>query len=116
MIRALDVLSSFAASTARVGLGMEVGALGSRPARPLELYDFEGCPYCRKVREALSMLDLDAIVFTGGVSASFDLIEPSIRYALRERAFAPPLAAVPLLVSSLGDKAGVVGAAQLLSL
>ena len=42
---------------------MEVGALGSRPARPLELYDFEGCPYCRKVREALSMLDLDAIVY-----------------------------------------------------
>jgi glutathione S-transferase len=63
MIRALDVLSSFAASTARVGLGMEVGRLGARPTRPLELYDFEGCPYCRKVREALSILDLDAIVY-----------------------------------------------------
>ena len=63
MIRVLDVLSSLAASAARVGLGMEVGALGNRPERPLELYDFEGCPYCRKVREALSILDLDAIVY-----------------------------------------------------
>ncbi|MBI3783547.1 MAG: glutathione S-transferase N-terminal domain-containing protein [Deltaproteobacteria bacterium] len=27
----------------------------------LELYDFEACPYCRKVREALSELDLDYI-------------------------------------------------------
>jgi glutathione S-transferase len=63
MQRLLDVVSSFAASTARVGLGMEVGPLGARPARRLELYDFEGCPYCRKVREALSMLDLDAVVY-----------------------------------------------------
>jgi glutathione S-transferase len=29
----------------------------------LELYDFEGCPYCRLVREALSELDLDATIY-----------------------------------------------------
>jgi glutathione S-transferase len=29
------------------------------PERMLELWDFEGCPYCRKVREVLSELDLD---------------------------------------------------------
>ncbi|HUI26385.1 MAG TPA: glutathione S-transferase N-terminal domain-containing protein, partial [Candidatus Kryptonia bacterium] len=29
------------------------------PAPALELYDFEACPYCRKVREALCELDLD---------------------------------------------------------
>jgi hypothetical protein len=23
-----------------------------RPAQPLQLYEFEGCPFCRKVREA----------------------------------------------------------------
>jgi glucokinase len=60
-------------------------------------------------------LDLDAIVFSGGISASFDLIEPSAREALRERAFAPPLSTVPFIVSELGDKAGVVGAAHLLT-
>jgi glutathione S-transferase len=63
MNRALDVATSLAASIARAGTGVSVGTLGKRPARPLELYEFEGCPFCRKVREALSILDLDARVF-----------------------------------------------------
>ncbi|NUP08588.1 MAG: hypothetical protein HOW73_21270 [Polyangiaceae bacterium] len=29
----------------------------------LELYEFEACPFCRKVREALSAFDLDATIF-----------------------------------------------------
>jgi glutathione S-transferase len=60
--RALDVATSVAATLARAGSGARVGALGRRPEQPLELYDFEGCPYCRKVREALSILDLDALI------------------------------------------------------
>ena len=62
MLRPLDVATSLAASIVRLGAGMEVGPLGPRPERPLELYEFEGCPFCRKVREALSILDLDAVV------------------------------------------------------
>jgi glutathione S-transferase len=61
--RAIDVATSFAASATRMGAGMAVGRLGPRPAKLLELYEFEACPYCRKVREALSMLDLDAMVY-----------------------------------------------------
>lgn len=30
-----------------------------RPAQPIVLYEFEGCPFCRKVREAVAILDLD---------------------------------------------------------
>ncbi len=30
----------------------------ARPAKPLILYEFEASPFCRKVREAMSMLDL----------------------------------------------------------
>jgi glutathione S-transferase len=63
MSRMLDVATSYGVSVARLGAGMSVGPLGPRPARPLELYDFEGCPFCRKVREALSMLDLEAWIF-----------------------------------------------------
>ncbi len=63
MIRALDVATSVAATLARAGSGAAVGALGARPARALALYEFEACPFCRKVREALSILDLDADVF-----------------------------------------------------
>ena len=61
-------------------------------------------------------LDLDAIVFCGGISASFDLIEPAIRDALKKYSFSPPLAEVPLLVSELGDRTGLLGAAYLSTL
>lgn len=63
MFRPLDVATSLAASVARLGGGLQVGALGKRPRRRLELFEFEACPYCRKVREALSVLDLEALVY-----------------------------------------------------
>lgn len=63
-----------------------------------------------------NLLDLNAVVFSGGISASFDLIEPHVRAGLRAHAFAPPLAEVPLLVSELGERAGVIGAAALTTL
>lgn len=63
MIRALDVASSLAASVIRLGNGLTANSIGPRPAKLLELYDFEACPYCRKVREALTAIDLDAIVY-----------------------------------------------------
>lgn len=62
MIRALDVATSLMTTLGRLGSGARVGKLGPRPEQPLELYEFEGCPFCRKVREALSILDLPAIV------------------------------------------------------
>lgn len=60
--RALDVTTSVMATLARLGHGASVGSLGARPDKPLELYEFEACPFCRKVREALSVLDLEAMV------------------------------------------------------
>jgi len=32
-----------------------------KPQQPLELYEFESCPFCRKVREAVNILDLDVL-------------------------------------------------------
>ena len=61
--RIVDVASSLTARVARLGAGLTVGPLGPRPAKPLELYEFEACPFCRKVREALTMLDLEAMVY-----------------------------------------------------
>jgi len=63
MNRVLDVASSYLSTLARVPAGMTVGELGPRPKQPLELYEFEACPYCRKVREALTMLDLEAMIY-----------------------------------------------------
>lgn len=33
-----------------------------QPEMPLELYEFEGCPECRLLREALTELDLDVLI------------------------------------------------------
>ncbi|MET1084503.1 MAG: glutathione S-transferase N-terminal domain-containing protein, partial [Burkholderiales bacterium] len=63
MKRTFDVTTSLLATLARWGHGAAVGRLGARPAKPLELYEFEACPFCRKAREALSVLDLDAMIY-----------------------------------------------------
>jgi glutathione S-transferase len=34
-----------------------------RPEKPVEIYEFEGCPFCRKVREMVSVLDLDVLFY-----------------------------------------------------
>jgi len=82
----------------------------------LRVFEEMGEALGRGLANIQNLLDLNAIVFTGGISASFDLIEPYVRRALREFAFAPPLAQVPLLVSELGERAGVIGAAHLTEL
>jgi glutathione S-transferase len=56
----LTLLGSWLTTLARAGSGARVGDLGARPARRLVLYEMENCPYSRKVREALTILDLDA--------------------------------------------------------
>jgi len=82
MNRFLDVATSFLASGLRFGLGLGAQAgsdPGSRalpstraaagalavgaPAPLLELYEFEACPFCRKVREGLTAFDLDALIY-----------------------------------------------------
>lgn len=55
-------IGSAIATAARFGLGGRVGAVGARPTGELVVYEFEACPFCRKVREALVWLDLDALV------------------------------------------------------
>jgi glutathione S-transferase len=61
--RPLDVLSSTAASFARGVNGIQATPALDKPEKTLELYEFEGCPFCRLVREVLTELDLDAVVY-----------------------------------------------------
>lgn len=58
----MNALRSALATALRGGLGGRVGAVGPRPSGELVLYEFEACPFCRKVREALVWFDLDALV------------------------------------------------------
>ncbi|XP_057534369.1 uncharacterized protein LOC130812788 isoform X1 [Amaranthus tricolor] len=41
----------------------ESSKLGPRPEKPIEIYEFESCPFCRKVREIVSVLDIDVLYY-----------------------------------------------------
>lgn len=61
--RVFHVSSALAVTLLRGAAGLSVKSVGHRPEKPLELYEYEGCPYCRKVREVLSELDLEAMIY-----------------------------------------------------
>ena len=62
MSNTLDALNSSLASTLRLWRGTNARPAARQPKKHLELYEFEACPYCRLVREALTELDLDALI------------------------------------------------------
>jgi len=59
----------------------------------------------------VNLLNLEALVFTGGVSTSFDLLQPSLDGELQQRLFALPRARLQIRTGKLGDSAGILGAA-----
>ena len=93
-------------------LEIATAALGGEE-RARHVFDEMGGALGWMLTSVQNILDLDAVVFSGGISKSFELIEPGLRRQLRARAHAKPLGEIPLLVSALGDRAGIVGAANL---
>ncbi len=64
LTRTLSVSTSLLASQLRGWRGTQAyRPAGKQPEKLLELYEYEGCPYCRLVREALTELDLDARIY-----------------------------------------------------
>ena len=59
LIHNANVLASVATSSLSAWRGCLVVRQAAQPAKPLVLYDMEACPYCRRVREALTALNLD---------------------------------------------------------
>jgi len=62
-ISPFEFTGSMVATLARGGQGIAAEPAAVRPALLFDLYEFEGCPYCRLVREALTELDLDAQIY-----------------------------------------------------
>jgi len=63
-MNALDFTTSILASSVRAWRGSTAfSRRAKQPEKLLELYDIEGCPYCRLVREVLSELDVDAMIY-----------------------------------------------------
>ncbi len=59
----VNLASSTLATALRPGVGISAQPAAVKPKELLELYEFEACPYCRIVREALTELDLDAMIY-----------------------------------------------------
>lgn len=59
----INFASSMLVSLVRTGTGITSKSARLKPDIPLMLFDMEGCPYCRLVREALTELDLDAEIY-----------------------------------------------------
>jgi len=64
LIPGFTLLTSFVATIIRLFSGWSVkrSYMGDRPGKYLKLYEYEGDPNSRLVREALTMLDLDCII------------------------------------------------------
>jgi glutathione S-transferase len=63
MNRIFDIATSLFTTVSRLGAGLTAKLPARRPAQLLELYEFEACPFCRKVRDALTELDLEAMIY-----------------------------------------------------
>lgn len=61
--REMSLAGSMLSTLARAGQGIVTRPAVERPPLLFELYEFEACPYCRLVREALTELDLDALIY-----------------------------------------------------
>lgn len=58
----LNISTSFVSTLLRLGAGAIATPVAEPPEQLLELYDFEGCPHCRLVREVITELDLDVMI------------------------------------------------------
>lgn len=64
--------------------------------------------------DVVNLLNLDAVILGGGVSASYPLLSVPMDKEMRSRAFGPSVRRVKIVKGELGEDAGVLGAAALL--
>ncbi len=63
MFHHLKVAQAMATSLIGGGHGMQGTPYPKQPSKPIRLYEMEGCPYCRRVREVVSCLNLDVEIY-----------------------------------------------------
>ena len=57
------VLQSVVATLIEGGRGVMGTPQPNQPSKPLKLYEFEGSPFCRRVREVITLLNLDVEIY-----------------------------------------------------
>jgi glucokinase len=96
------------------GSAAALAALARQGDREAEaIFAEAGCYLGVAAATVVNLLNLEAIILGGGVSASFDLLAPPLRAELLARALAVPGGRVRVLKGELGDNAGLIGAAAL---
>ena len=63
LMHQIKVVQALTSALTEGGRGMMGTAFPRQPAQPLKLYEFEGSPFCRRVREVLTLLNLDYEVY-----------------------------------------------------
>ncbi|OAL81915.1 glutathione S-transferase N-terminal domain-containing protein [Acinetobacter terrae] len=59
----IKVVQALASALTEGGRGVSGTAFPKQPEKPLKLYEFEGSPFCRRVREVMTLLNLDYEVY-----------------------------------------------------
>jgi glucokinase len=97
------------------GITAEQIALAAQHGDPLacSLFESAGRYLGIAAAAAVNLLNLEAIVLGGGMSASFLLLAEPMRREIARRAFAIPAGRVEIARCQLGDDAGIVGAAAM---
>lgn len=65
------------------------------------------------IASVINLLNLEAVVICGGVSDSFDLLEMPIYKEIQKRSFKIPADRIRIIKGTLGDDAGILGAAAM---
>lgn len=88
----------------------------ARQGDPLALkaFDLAGCYLGQVIAGVANLLNLEGVLFAGGLSGCFDLLQPSLEQELAQRAFAVNWQQLQLVEACLGEQAGILGAANLL--
>ncbi len=90
-----------------------VEAARAGDANALELMETEARWLGIGFTNLLHLYSPDLIVMGGGLANGFDLLAPSIRAIVQQRAM-PAYRDVPIVQAELGDRAGLIGAASLI--
>lgn len=63
MLHQVKVLQSVVSTLLQGGRGVSGTANPKQPEKPIKLFDMEACPYCRRVREVVTLLNLDVEIY-----------------------------------------------------
>jgi glucokinase len=65
------------------------------------------------IASLVNLLNLEKVVFGGGLSAAWKFFSPALREEVEARAFAAPVRRLRIVRATAGEDAGVLGAAYI---